>query len=391
MEKQKDLNIGLQGIDFSSSNLGCKALAYSLIDIIKKESMKFNRVIKYYLFYTPKKNDDINKVCEMFNIEKSDINIIEQSLKDIKKTRNIIKTVKKCDLIIDMSSGDSFTDLYGMKRMIKMYFYKNIAIKNKITLILGPQTYGPYNKWISKKLAKKILEKADVVFSRDEDSAKLVKNISGVTPIVSTDLAMRLPFDKNNKLNGKNIGISVSALMWYSTYGVNVKMDYKKYIESLIKQLKDTTEYNIYLISHVNAEFKEENDYELCEYLAKKFDVNLAPKFLDPIEAKNFIADLDIFIGSRMHATIAAFSSGVPVISVAYSKKFEGLYKSLDYNYFIDARKEKAESAIDKTIDLVNKVDDLAETQKKSLEKVQKKLNEFDNYIEKQMVKSINS
>ena len=48
---------------------------------------------------------------------------------------------------------------------------------------------------------------------------------------------------------------------------------------------------------------------------------------------------MDFFVGARMHATIGAFSSGVPVVPMAYSRKFNGLFiDTLDYPYICDMR-----------------------------------------------------
>ena len=49
---------------------------------------------------------------------------------------------------------------------------------------------------------------------------------------------------------------------------------------------------------------------------------------------------MDFFAGARMHSTIAAFSTGVPVVPIAYSRKFTGLYHSLGYDYIIDGKKD---------------------------------------------------
>ena len=61
--------------------------------------------------------------------------------------------------------------------------------------------------------------------------------------------------------------------------------------------------------------------------------------FETPVEAKSFISRLEVFIGARMHATIAAFSSGVPVIPVAYSRKFKGLFENCQYDIGVDLTK----------------------------------------------------
>ena len=39
-----------------------------------------------------------------------------------------------------------------------------------------------------------------------------------------------------------------------------------------------------------------------------------------------------------MHACIAAFSSGVPVLPLAYSRKFGGLFGTLDYDELADCK-----------------------------------------------------
>ena len=60
---------------------------------------------------------------------------------------------------------------------------------------------------------------------------------------------------------------------------------------------------------------------------------------------------MDFFTGARMHACIAAISSGVPVIPMAYSRKFNGLFMdTLMYNCMIDLKTDDAEKIVDKFI-----------------------------------------
>ncbi len=48
----------------------------------------------------------------------------------------------------------------------------------------------------------------------------------------------------------------------------------------------------------------------------------------DQNEIKYIIGQCDFFIGSRMHACIAALSQGIPAIGIAYSRKFAGVMQS---------------------------------------------------------------
>ena len=54
----------------------------------------------------------------------------------------------------------------------------------------------------------------------------------------------------------------------------------------------------------------------------------LAPVLRSPGETKWLISQLDWFCGTRMHATIAALSSGVPVSAIAYSAKVQGVFET---------------------------------------------------------------
>lgn len=49
-----------------------------------------------------------------------------------------------------------------------------------------------------------------------------------------------------------------------------------------------------------------------------------------------------------MHSTIAAFSSGVPVVPMAYSRKFNGLFiDTLDYNHLVDLKKDDSKTILE--------------------------------------------
>ena len=64
-----------------------------------------------------------------------------------------------------------------------------------VPLILGSQTYGPYSKRNIEK-AKLAIKNSVLVMTRDDISAELVKNISGIDPIAVTDVAFILPYEK---------------------------------------------------------------------------------------------------------------------------------------------------------------------------------------------------
>ena len=55
---------------------------------------------------------------------------------------------------------------------------------------------------------------------------------------------------------------------------------------------------------------------------------------------------MDFVAAARMHAAIAAFSSGVPVVPMAYSRKFIGVFGTLGYNHVADMKADGAEDIL---------------------------------------------
>ena len=141
--------VGLFGLTFFSGNKGCSALAYSFLEIL-------NRVSK-------EKNIEVVVFTEgvVDNIENSNKNIfielIEYRIKSLSSMMNLKREIRKCDYVFDFTEGDSFSDIYGIKRMLRVSLTKLIVLATKVPLILGPQTYGPYKSLIAKKMAKYIV------------------------------------------------------------------------------------------------------------------------------------------------------------------------------------------------------------------------------------------
>lgn len=262
---------------------------------------------------------------------------------------NLIKEVGGCDFALDLGEGDSFSDIYGIKRLLLQSLPKLIAIKKRVPLVLSPQTIGPFESSIAKRIGGFILNRSRYVFARDSTSFDYVQSLLSVGAKVkvaqTSDLAFILPFERQETLiNKKNkIGINVSGLLYNGGYSseneFGLKDSYQELIEAIISSLIESEHNEVTLVPHVITDrYQVEDDYRVCEYLAQKFNIKLSPKFVTPSEAKSYISNFDLFLGGRMHSTIAAVSCGVATIPMAYSRKFSGLFNSIGYPYLIDLR-----------------------------------------------------
>ena len=370
--------IGLLGYNFENANKGCEALTYATLSLINKYCDKGTQI---YYFSTDTLEGSVKKIYPNLKFK-----LIKIKFKDI--SFNLLQEMKKCDLFMDITYGDNFSDIYLPKFAFKTTLLKDIVVAMGKPLLLMPQTYGPFKRKYLKKMAKFAINRAKRVYSRDPLSIDYIKTFSNKNVQLTTDLAFLLPFEKNMKSGEKKrLGINVSGLLWKggfhekNQFGLTV--DYKQYIQNIIEEYQD--KYEIHLIPHVIETVPESMDGDLwiIDFLAKKYPkCKKAPAFVTAIEAKSYISNMDIFIGARMHSTIAALSTGVPVIPFSYSRKFEGLYNNLGYDYLIHGCSDTTDDAINKTNNWIRDYKNLKEDVTMAQHTLEKQLTAFEGDLQ---------
>ena len=82
------------------------------------------------------------------------------------------------ELALSISGGDSFSDIYGLRRFLYVTLPQWLVLLLGKRLILMPQTIGPFQSILAKKIAGYILSKASLVYTRDLDGIEdfLVKD-----------------------------------------------------------------------------------------------------------------------------------------------------------------------------------------------------------------------
>jgi polysaccharide pyruvyl transferase WcaK-like protein len=83
-------------------------------------------------------------------------------------------------------------------------------------------------------------------------------------------------------------------------------------------------------------------------------------------------------MGARMHACIAAFSASVPVVPMAYSRKFAGLFGSLGYDETVDCTSQSAAEILTHIFDAYDRRAQLAQSQKAALATGLEKLGRYE-------------
>lgn len=137
-----------------------------------------------------------------------------------------------------------------------------------------------------------------------------------------------------------------------------LKLDYAAFLPQLVTALLQEHPGELWLIPHTYAPAHSvESDPEAC----RRVRAALAPELQSRVrvvtgeyncrQIKGIIGQCDFFVGSRMHACIAALSQGIPCVGIAYSKKFGGVFESIGMrDWVVDARGLDESAAIERIL-----------------------------------------
>lgn len=266
------------------------------------------------------------------------------------------RKIAKSRTILDVSGGDSFTDLYGTRRFRAMVLSKQLALDNGLPLILLPQTLGPFRDSGNRNEAVRILSAARAVWTRDVASLVFLKEALGsrydpARHRLGLDMAVALPKMRPEQLLPAPLhewlsvtrdfplaGLNVSGLLSCrpevarDQFGLAARHDDQ--VEAAARSILDhDTEMRLLLVSHVHRHHSDpESDLSAATALKAKLAISypdrvqVLPGAMNAMELKWVMARLDWFAGARMHATIGAFSAGTPTLGLGYSDKAAGVF-----------------------------------------------------------------
>ena len=281
-------------------------------------------------------------------------------------TRNPwLRAIARADLIGALSGGDSFSSLYGLRRLLYVSLPQLLVLALRRPLTLLPQSYGPFQHWSSRYVARKILRGAARIFSRDVAGLETIRALA-------PDAASRAAFayDMGFALEphtpppplaqtladlhrrGQVVGLNVSGLLYNTEASpgnpFNLTESYRTLMKGLVEELVLKKGVTIILIPHVLGAGGE-SDVTASQDLMSRLSANVSSSVTiigencDQHEVKYVIGQCHFFIGARMHACIAALSQSVPAVALAYSDKFAGVLASIGDGYsLVDLRTTKA-------------------------------------------------
>jgi hypothetical protein len=143
----------------------------------------------------------------------------------------VLKTIREADIIGSIAGGDSFSDIYGLRRLIYVALPQILVQLLGKPLVLLPQTLGPFKSTLAKAVARSIVRHSSVVYTRDPSGLEAIRELAGcdhrrmafaydmgfaLEPHIRTERipAWMAEYDKSIPL----VGLNVSGLLYIGGY-----------------------------------------------------------------------------------------------------------------------------------------------------------------------------
>lgn len=260
-----------------------------------------------------------------------------------------IKRLADSDVFVS-TDGDVLGEDYGLFPFLWRVYFLSLGLVLKKPVVIYAEGIGPFHSKIGKFVARHFFDRCAYVSVRDEISLRYLKEIRVKVPVfLAADSAFMLPVANNVALNLRRnegsalIGIAVSKLATQYGFGSKGGNPYQEFLElmgRIIDWLVEEHTATVILIPHVIQIGRDdlETAKDIKRSVKNKSFVTIADRNLNAIELKGIISNCDLLIASRMHASIAALSTGIPVVGIAYSHKMKGIFSMLGIESVIDIR-----------------------------------------------------
>jgi polysaccharide pyruvyl transferase WcaK-like protein len=297
-----------------------------------------------------------------------------------------LHALRQADFIGDIHAGDSFSDIYGLRRFAVGLLPDVIALLLGKRLVFLPQTYGPFASAPARAAARAVLRRAGRCYARDRESLAAIQRLLGqggapaasfcpdvafaLEPVKGGFVTIQPPLLPRAAAAPPLVGLNISGLLAIGGYSrdnmFELACDYNALIEGLIEALMRRSDAHLLIVSHVLDDSAESDLPAALKTWRRSFAkherrLHLVTGRYGPAHIKQVIGLCDLFIGSRMHACIAALSQGIPALGIAYSLKFRGVFESAGVeDLVLDARRLGEAEIIDRCLGALRERERLA-------------------------------
>lgn len=309
------------------------------------------------------------------------LSLITQNLIN-KDKRESYKLLKSCNAVFVKGGGfiHSYGDVTAFYYMYMCLYTIILAQSLGKKVYILPNSYGPFRGFMVKPMVKSVLNKCELVTSRESISSNTLKKELAIESSVFYDLGFYLSKDSDYdavsemKKLGVPIGerkcVAITVRPYRFPEAKNSKQKYNEYKEAMVRFVRwlREKEYFPVFIEQVYNENEHEQDLKCINEINDMMDekekvVIYSNRNIDCSKLKTVYSLFDFIVGTRFHSIIFSLASNIPAIAITYGgNKGQGIMRDIGLSeYALDIYQVKEDAIINKFTLLEMKLDDVKE------------------------------
>jgi colanic acid/amylovoran biosynthesis protein len=256
----------------------------------------------------------------------------------------LLNDLKRSDVLLSIG-GDNYSLDYGLASLFYFSGIADAAMAMGKPAVLWGASVGPFTREPqAEQRMVAHLNRLNLISVRESRSIEYLRGIGvhqNVLPVIDSAFAMKpqplntdawWPKQTGGGVLALNIGWLIDSLRRRAGQSDGVIGEVVAFVRDVLAR----TDLAVLLVPHVAplSGQAENNDDHLNQRLLQALGgvnprLSQVPSGLNAAQLKYIISQSRLLIAARTHATIAAFSTGVPTLSIAYSVKAKGINRDL--------------------------------------------------------------
>lgn len=393
-DREKRESFGMALYKRATENFSNESLAQTHVDIYNailrdwSEEKKYDAVLSgYYGFNNSGDDALLFAICESLKMFKPDIRLLVLSAKpnetakiyrtDAKKRFNlfwVLWALKNSKMLIN-GGGSLLQDATSSHSLFYYLAVMAQAKKMGLKLYIYANGIGPV-KDKNKKITKSVIEKADMITLRDENSLIELADmeVQNKNVLVTADPAIILSPEGKNATDKmlRSEGIPADGKM----FGIAIRqwdLNDKTFVQKLAKTADIIAKK--YSMIPLFIPMRLQGDLKISERVAGVME-SKAYILKNNCTVKEIIGAVDkceFVIGMRLHTLIYAASTCTPTVGIVYDPKIRGFLEYLGQNRMVNADDFSEEQIVLCVDDIMNNKDKIKEELSEKLRELSEK------------------
>jgi colanic acid/amylovoran biosynthesis protein len=272
-----------------------------------------------------------------------------------------LAALAEADLVVSMGGGYLNGDASLMAQACVYLMLAPLKLGKHFgaCVVCAPQSMGPFATKFQKMMVTDVLEKVDLVLTREPKTTKLLAEMSAQFPVVqSVDSGFLFeshePASLRNRLRIGNSTLLVGTTVrrWLDP---KRQRSYELAIAKTVDHLVSHHNATVVFIPQVTSSLGGDDDRATAQSvyadIAHKDHVFLLDLQYTHQQIKSLYSELDIIIGTRFHSVIFSLTSFVPALAIEYEHKTSGIMHDLALDEWVVKIEEATPEILRRKID----------------------------------------